>query len=289
MSTGRRDVVPFPVCESEKDGRNCNNLRESHNSLLTSHANCHAGHFRVLLDDGSVNQRGFDSKQYQCDSPMALLVERLTKEGKLAEVVPFQWWEEKEQPYEHYWRHGIKMYCFPSAALFTVKSYEAQVELLKLRDDGWRAMCASACTLNGRYGKSVSVVAYDEKWPAEFTAAVLRMKGRGGLGSGVPHMFDRDPVLAFHHIGSTAVPGLSAKPVIDIEMVLTTDADEQFRDFLFEDGKKTAAGQKSVKVSKWMKADLGNMGWLESASSDRYHQFYKVSFAFVCVSNRIYL
>jgi GrpB-like predicted nucleotidyltransferase (UPF0157 family) len=51
----------------------------------------------------------------------------------------------------------------------------------------------------------VEILEYDGSWPALFEAecAVLR----GVLG---------DVAVAIHHIGSTAVPGLAAKPVIDI-------------------------------------------------------------------------
>ncbi len=49
------------------------------------------------------------------------------------------------------------------------------------------------------------VVPYDPGWRRRFeaTAAVLR----GVLGANV---------LALHHIGSTAVPGLAAKPIVDV-------------------------------------------------------------------------
>jgi GrpB-like predicted nucleotidyltransferase (UPF0157 family) len=53
--------------------------------------------------------------------------------------------------------------------------------------------------------RNIRVVAYDPAWPAAFEqeAAALSVI----LGDGL---------VAIHHIGSTAVPGLPAKPVIDI-------------------------------------------------------------------------
>ncbi len=53
--------------------------------------------------------------------------------------------------------------------------------------------------------RNIRVVAYDPAWPAAFEqeAAVLA----GILGAGL---------VTIHHIGSTAVPGLPAKPVIDL-------------------------------------------------------------------------
>lgn len=57
---------------------------------------------------------------------------------------------------------------------------------------------------------SVVLIPYDPAWPeraAEYGA------GLGNLGS---------TLVAVHHIGSTAVPGLAAKPVIDLIPVVTS-------------------------------------------------------------------
>jgi GrpB-like predicted nucleotidyltransferase (UPF0157 family) len=51
----------------------------------------------------------------------------------------------------------------------------------------------------------VVVVAYDPSWPAKFAAAKERVSALLGTRA-----------LAIEHIGSTSVPGLSAKPVIDL-------------------------------------------------------------------------
>jgi GrpB-like predicted nucleotidyltransferase (UPF0157 family) len=56
-----------------------------------------------------------------------------------------------------------------------------------------------------RYGGAIEVVDYDPAWPAQFAAerdAVARALG--------------DLVFAIEHIGSTSVPGLAAKPIIDL-------------------------------------------------------------------------
>lgn len=53
--------------------------------------------------------------------------------------------------------------------------------------------------------RKIAVVPYDEKWPQLFEAESLLIKTvLGGVAENI------------HHIGSTSVPGLSAKPVIDI-------------------------------------------------------------------------
>ncbi|MGV2880729.1 GrpB family protein [Pantoea vagans] len=55
--------------------------------------------------------------------------------------------------------------------------------------------------------RKIVVVPYDEKWPETFKAeSILLQRLFGGV------------IKNIHHIGSTSVPGLSAKPVIDILM-----------------------------------------------------------------------
>jgi GrpB-like predicted nucleotidyltransferase (UPF0157 family) len=53
----------------------------------------------------------------------------------------------------------------------------------------------------------IVVVPYDPEWPKRF--AELGRQLRGALG---------DVALRIDHIGSTAVPGLDAKPVVDIQI-----------------------------------------------------------------------
>ena len=62
---------------------------------------------------------------------------------------------------------------------------------------------------------AIRVEEYDPRWPDDFerVAAVVRR----ALG---------DRVLALHHVGSTSVPGLPAKPVIDVDLVVADPADE---------------------------------------------------------------
>jgi GrpB-like predicted nucleotidyltransferase (UPF0157 family) len=53
--------------------------------------------------------------------------------------------------------------------------------------------------------RNIRVVAYDPAWPVAFGQEAARLAQIFG-----------DDLLAFHHIGSTAVPGLAAKPVSDM-------------------------------------------------------------------------
>ena len=52
----------------------------------------------------------------------------------------------------------------------------------------------------------VELVAYDPDWPRQFAAEAERLRG----------VLDPAQVLGIEHFGSTAVPGLVAKPIIDI-------------------------------------------------------------------------
>ena len=56
---------------------------------------------------------------------------------------------------------------------------------------------------------------YDPAWPLQFAGEEARI--RDALG---------DLVVEIHHVGSTSVPGLAAKPIIDICLVLPDTTDE---------------------------------------------------------------
>ena len=55
----------------------------------------------------------------------------------------------------------------------------------------------------------------DPRWPAQFEREAVKI--RDALGAAV---------LAVEHVGSTSVPGLTAKPIIDIALVVPDSADE---------------------------------------------------------------
>src|SRR2546428_416100 len=57
----------------------------------------------------------------------------------------------------------------------------------------------------------VEIVDYDPKWPAIFASVCDHLRPV------LDHV-----VVAIEHVGSTSVPGLAAKPVIDIDVVIRT-------------------------------------------------------------------
>ena len=68
----------------------------------------------------------------------------------------------------------------------------------------------------------IEIVPYKESWSQQFTALGERLREAAGTDA-----------LAIHHIGSTGVPGLAAKDVIDVQ-VTVADFDLPFR-AAFED------------------------------------------------------
>jgi GrpB-like predicted nucleotidyltransferase (UPF0157 family) len=63
--------------------------------------------------------------------------------------------------------------------------------------------------------RPIEVVEPDPDWPAQF--GVLAARIRAALG---------DQALAVDHVGSTSVPGLAAKPIIDIDVTVPDPRDE---------------------------------------------------------------
>ncbi len=58
----------------------------------------------------------------------------------------------------------------------------------------------------------LAIADYDPKWPEKFEAEAQRLRvALKGLA------------LRIDHVGSTAVPGLAAKPVIDIQIAVAGD------------------------------------------------------------------
>jgi GrpB-like predicted nucleotidyltransferase (UPF0157 family) len=62
----------------------------------------------------------------------------------------------------------------------------------------------------------IVVADYDPEWPRWFERAAAGI--RAALG---------ERALELHHVGSTSVPGLMAKPLIDINLVVTDTTDEE--------------------------------------------------------------
>lgn len=79
-----------------------------------------------------------------------------------------------------------------------------------MADETWKAGL-----IGGVEKREVKIVDYDVDWPKKFeTHAKIIANALGGAA------------LRIEHIGSTSVPGLAAKPVIDILVAVADSADE---------------------------------------------------------------
>lgn len=66
------------------------------------------------------------------------------------------------------------------------------------------------------HGTTVFLAPYDPTWPALFAREATRVRAALGLR-----------VRLLEHVGSTSVPGLSAKPVIDMVLAVPDSSDER--------------------------------------------------------------
>jgi GrpB-like predicted nucleotidyltransferase (UPF0157 family) len=69
--------------------------------------------------------------------------------------------------------------------------------------------------IGGVEKRQIKLLDYDPAWPQKFEAHARRIAGALG-----------DSALRIEHVGSTSVPGLAAKPIIDILVVVPNSADE---------------------------------------------------------------
>jgi GrpB-like predicted nucleotidyltransferase (UPF0157 family) len=69
--------------------------------------------------------------------------------------------------------------------------------------------------IGGREPAEISVVDYDERWPTRFREIAERLR----------RAVEED-VVGVEHIGSTSVPGLAAKPIVDVLLTVADVSNE---------------------------------------------------------------
>jgi GrpB-like predicted nucleotidyltransferase (UPF0157 family) len=69
--------------------------------------------------------------------------------------------------------------------------------------------------IGGVEKRDIQILDYDPRWPEEFQANAARISAALG-----------ETALRIEHIGSTSVPGLAAKPIVDILVVVNDSAVE---------------------------------------------------------------
>jgi GrpB-like predicted nucleotidyltransferase (UPF0157 family) len=110
---------------------------------------------------------------------------------------------------------GILSWATPRSGTYTGLAEELQGEGLPLsvsRDDEIRAATIGEPT---RVDGPINLADYDPTWPASYEREAARI--RAILGG---------RVRLLEHVGSTSVPGLAAKPIIDIVLGVADSADE---------------------------------------------------------------
>ena len=85
----------------------------------------------------------------------------------------------------------------------------------RLRQTRARAADPDGALIGGREKREIVIVDYDPSWPVRFERE--RKRVRRALGAAA---------LRVEHIGSTAVPGLAAKPIVDLLVVVTDAVDD---------------------------------------------------------------
>jgi GrpB-like predicted nucleotidyltransferase (UPF0157 family) len=65
------------------------------------------------------------------------------------------------------------------------------------------------------HNATIELADYDPLWPALYEREAVRV--RGALGAAA---------LRLEHVGSTSVPGLAAKPIVDVVLVVADSSDE---------------------------------------------------------------
>lgn len=101
----------------------------------------------------------------------------------------------------------------------------------------------------------IRVVPYDRHWPARYEAEAKRIREAVGKVA-----------VGVHYIGSTAVPGLSAKPIIDILVEVSGLAELDARAHTLESLGYEAKGEWGIPGRRYFRRD--------DASSIRTHQVH---------------
>lgn len=82
----------------------------------------------------------------------------------------------------------------------------------------------------------VTVVPYDPSWPKNFVDIRNRLEG----------VLQDVPYLSIEHVGSTSVPGLAAKPIIDIDIIVKGEDIERAKNALTQIGKCDYMGELGI-------------------------------------------
>jgi GrpB-like predicted nucleotidyltransferase (UPF0157 family) len=116
--------------------------------------------------------------------------------------------------------------------------------------------------VGGRESVTITIADYDPAWPTRFTRERTRIAD--ALDDGV--------AIRIEHIGSTAVPGLAAKPIVDI-LVTVADADDEaaFAAALVEAGYELRVREPGHRMFRTPQRDVHVHVWADvDPEVDRY-------------------
>jgi GrpB-like predicted nucleotidyltransferase (UPF0157 family) len=116
--------------------------------------------------------------------------------------------------------------------------------------------------VGGREKRAIVIVDYDQAWPARFD--VERDRVAAALG---PH------ALRIEHVGSTSVPGLAAKPVIDIAVAVERVDDPGHRAALAAAGYELRVDEPGHRMFRTPARDVHIHVWPPGDQLDRHLRF----------------
>jgi GrpB-like predicted nucleotidyltransferase (UPF0157 family) len=118
--------------------------------------------------------------------------------------------------------------------------------------------------VGGRERAAIVIADYDASWPERFERERERIVGALG-----------DVVLRIEHIGSTAVPGLAAKPIVDVLVTVEDPEDESaFAPALIEVGYELRVRERGHRMFRTPQRDVHVHVWApEDPEVGRYLRF----------------
>lgn len=119
--------------------------------------------------------------------------------------------------------------------------------------------------VGGRERRRIVIADYDPAWPTRFAAERDRIGGALG-----------DRALRIEHIGSTSVPGLAAKPVIDV-LVAVADPDDEapFRQPLEQAGYELRVREPGHRMFRTPARDVHVHVWASDDSEVERHLAFR--------------
>jgi len=117
--------------------------------------------------------------------------------------------------------------------------------------------------IGGRERRAIAIADYDEAWPARFAAERRRIERALGPAA-----------LAVEHVGSTAVPGLAAKPIVDILVSVPEAEDEGIAAALLAEGYELRVREPGHRMFRTAGRDVHVHLWAaEAAEAGRLRAF----------------